>query len=159
MGNWHFTHYMLGNCNSLVNMLGGALCNPSCFHLSPVLFLCLYIRVFIKYFMMTFFTMEYCVRESSLVAQLVKNLPAMWETWVWSLGWEDPWGRERLPTPVFWPGEFQDYIVHGVAKSWMRLNNFHFTEHWRMSLLVSRQTLGLTLDLFSLHCFSVSLSL
>ena len=27
---------------------------------------------------------------ASLVAQLVKNLPAMWETWVWSLGWEDP---------------------------------------------------------------------
>ena len=24
------------------------------------------------------------------VAQLVKNLPAMWETWVQSLGWEDP---------------------------------------------------------------------
>ena len=27
---------------------------------------------------------------ASLVAQLVKNLPAMWETWVRSLGWEDP---------------------------------------------------------------------
>ena len=27
---------------------------------------------------------------ASLMAQLVKNLPAMWETWVWSLGWEDP---------------------------------------------------------------------
>ena len=26
----------------------------------------------------------------SPVAQLVKNLPVMWETWVWSLGWEDP---------------------------------------------------------------------
>ena len=26
---------------------------------------------------------------ASLVAQLVKNLPAMWETWVLSLGWED----------------------------------------------------------------------
>ena len=26
---------------------------------------------------------------SSLVAQLVKNLPAMWETWIWSLGWKD----------------------------------------------------------------------
>ena len=26
----------------------------------------------------------------SLVAQLVKNLPAMWETWILSLGWEDP---------------------------------------------------------------------
>ena len=27
---------------------------------------------------------------ASLVAQLVKNLPAMWETWVQSPGWEDP---------------------------------------------------------------------
>ena len=27
---------------------------------------------------------------SSLVAQMVKNLPAMWETWVQSLGWEEP---------------------------------------------------------------------
>ena len=27
---------------------------------------------------------------ASLVAQLVKNPPAMWETWVPSLGWEDP---------------------------------------------------------------------
>ena len=27
---------------------------------------------------------------ASLVAQLVKNLPAMWETWAQSLGWEDP---------------------------------------------------------------------
>ena len=27
---------------------------------------------------------------TSLVAQLEKNLPAMWETWVQSLGWEDP---------------------------------------------------------------------
>ena len=31
------------------------------------------------------------------MAQLVKNPPAMRETWVRSLGWEDPpWGRERL---------------------------------------------------------------
>ena len=27
---------------------------------------------------------------ASLVVQTVKNLPAMWKTWVWSLGWEDP---------------------------------------------------------------------
>ena len=27
---------------------------------------------------------------ASLMAQTVKNLPAMWETWVWSLDWEDP---------------------------------------------------------------------
>ena len=29
-------------------------------------------------------------QEASLVAQMVKDLPAMWETWVPSLGWEDP---------------------------------------------------------------------
>ena len=39
-------------------------------------------------------------------AQLVKNLPAMQETWVQSLGWEDPLEKGRLPTPVFLPGEF-----------------------------------------------------
>ena len=31
-----------------------------------------------------------CVLYLSLVALMVKNLPAMWEIWVWSLGWEDP---------------------------------------------------------------------
>ena len=45
---------------------------------------------------------------ASLVAQLVKNLPAMWETWVQSLGWEDPLEKGRLPTPMFLPKE-----VHG----------------------------------------------
>ena len=43
---------------------------------------------------------------ASPVAQLVKNLPAMRETWVGSLGWEDPLEREWLPTLVFLPGEF-----------------------------------------------------
>ena len=49
----------------------------------------------------------------SLMAQLVKNLPAMQETLVGSLGWEDPWRRERLPTPLFWLGEF-----HGLYSPW-----------------------------------------
>ena len=31
---------------------------------------------------------------ASLVAQMVKNLSAMWETWVQSLGWEDPMEKE-----------------------------------------------------------------
>ena len=31
----------------------------------------------------------------SLVAQLVKNLPTMWETWVQSLVWEDPLEKEK----------------------------------------------------------------
>ena len=36
--------------------------------------------------------------RASLVAQPVKNPPTMQETQVWSLGWEDPWRREWLPT-------------------------------------------------------------
>ena len=43
---------------------------------------------------------------ASLVAQLVKSPPAMWETWVEFLGWKDPWRRSWQPTPVFLPGEF-----------------------------------------------------
>ena len=32
---------------------------------------------------------------ASLESQLTKNLPAMWETWVQSLGWEDPLEKEK----------------------------------------------------------------
>ena len=42
---------------------------------------------------------------SSLVAQMVKNQPAMRETQVRSLGWEDPLEKEWQPTPVLLPGE------------------------------------------------------
>ena len=39
----------------------------------------------------------YLLQQSwaSLVVQLVKNLPAMWKTWVQSLGWEDPLEKEK----------------------------------------------------------------
>ena len=33
---------------------------------------------------------KYTSIRASLVAQVVKNPPAMWETWVQSMGWEDP---------------------------------------------------------------------
>ena len=41
---------------------------------------------------------------ASLVAQVVKNLPAMWETWVQSLGWEDPLekGKATLSWRIPW---------------------------------------------------------
>ena len=42
------------------------------------------------------------------MAQTVKNLPAMQESQVWSLGWDNPWRREWKPTPVFLPGEFHE---------------------------------------------------
>ena len=42
---------------------------------------------------------------ASLVAQLAKNPPAMQETWVSSLGREDPLEEGMQPTPLFWAGE------------------------------------------------------
>ena len=39
------------------------------------------------------------------MAELVKNLPAMWETWVWSWVGKIPWKTAQQPTPVFFPGE------------------------------------------------------
>ena len=65
---------------------------------------------------------------ASLVAQMVKNLPAMWETWVRSLSWEDPLEKETATTPVFLPGKshgqrsLAGYTVHRVTKSWTQLN-------------------------------------
>ena len=47
---------------------------------------------------------------ASLIAQLIKNLPAMRETLVQSLGWEDPLeNRKATQYPVFWPGEFHGF--------------------------------------------------
>ena len=66
-------------------------------------------------------------RRASLMSQLVKNLPAMQETQVRSLGWEDPPG-EGNGYPLQYPGleNSMDFIVHGVTKSRTRLSNFHF---------------------------------
>ena len=101
----------------------------------------------------------------SLVAQLLKNPPVMWETWVRFLGQEDPLekgmatpssilglplcsaGKESacnvgdlgsIPGSGRSPADRQGYplqysglensmhcIVHGVAKSWTRLSDFH----------------------------------
>ena len=65
-----------------------------------------------------------------LVAQLVKNLPVMQETWVRSLGWEDPLekGKATYPSILSWRNSM-DCIVYGVAKSRTWLGNFHFTTH------------------------------
>ena len=66
---------------------------------------------------------------ASLVAQTVKTLPAMWETWVRSLGWEDPlkegmtthsrilsW-RIPMDRGAWWA------TVHGITKSQTQLSN------------------------------------
>ena len=48
---------------------------------------------------------------ASLVAQLVKNLPAVWETWVRSLGWEDPLEKGKTTHSSILPGEFHGLYV------------------------------------------------
>ena len=52
---------------------------------------------------------------ASLVAHLVKNPFAIWETWVQSLGCEDP--LEKLPIPVFLPGKFHGACSHEIKRS------------------------------------------
>ena len=49
---------------------------------------------------------------------MVKNLPAMQETQVQYLGWEDPLEKGIQPTPLFLPGESHGYrILEGCSLS------------------------------------------
>ena len=61
---------------------------------------------------------------ASLVAQMVKDLPAIQETWVWSLGWEDPLEKEMathsriLTWEIPWtekPGRLQSMVLQRVG--------------------------------------------
>ena len=71
---------------------------------------------------------------ASLLAQLVKNPPAMWETWVWSLGWEDPLeeGVATVSNILAWRIPW----TLGVTKSRTWLSGFHFTSNSYASSLV-----------------------
>ena len=92
---------------------------------------------------------------ASLVAQLVKKPPAMWETWF------DPWigkilqWRERLPTRVFWlvriPWNSWG-IVLGVTKSWTQLSNFHFPSYLAFLTLLDKWVF---LDSLALRNFTI----
>ena len=62
---------------------------------------------------------------ASLVAQLIKNLSEMWETWVLSLIGKIPWRRESLLQHSGLENSM-DCIIHGVSKSQTQLSNFHF---------------------------------
>ena len=71
----------------------------------------------------------------------------MRETWVRTLGWEDPLEEERLPTPVFWPGEF-----HGLYSPW-GCKELDMTERLSLSLHFHFQLGCVTSS--ELHCVSV----
>ena len=67
------------------------------------------------------------------MAQMVKNLPAIQETCVWSLGWEDPLEKEMethssiLAWKILWteePGRLQPMGLETVAQDWVTSLNF-----------------------------------
>ena len=71
------------------------------------------------------------ILRASLVAQMVKSLPVMLETWVLFLGQEDSPGEGNgnplqyfcLENPM--NGGAWRATVHGVTKNWTRLNDYH----------------------------------
>jgi hypothetical protein len=57
-------------------------------------------------------------KESACIVGALGSIPGLERS---------PWGRERLPIPVFWPGEFRGlYSTWGCRESWAQLNDFHF---------------------------------
>ena len=62
---------------------------------------------------------------------MIKNLPEIWDTWIWTLGQEDSVEKEmathswilawRIPRTGVWRA-----TVHRVTKSWTQLSNEHF---------------------------------
>ena len=87
--------------------------------------------VFFFVFLVTFIYLFGCIK-ASLVAPVVKNLPAMQETWVQSLGWEDPLEKGtaihssilawRIPVD---PGRLQSMGL----QSWTQVSDQHMHTH------------------------------
>ena len=65
-------------------------------------------------------------KHTSLVAQLIKNLPAMQKPWFNPWVGKIPWRRERILQYSDLENSM-NYVVHVVAKSWTWLSEFHFT--------------------------------
>ena len=87
------------------------------------------------------------VHRASLVAQRIKRLPAMWETWVWSLGREDPLEKKMatrssiLAWRIPWmeePSRLQSMGSKRVGHDWA--TSLHFTNvvhrdiNWEINL-------------------------
>ena len=77
--------------------------------------------------MVAYVTWQQYLKLVPAVAQLVKNPPAMWDTWVLSLGWEDPLAKGKVYSLQYSVLEnSMDCIVHGLTKSRTPLKDFHF---------------------------------
>ena len=90
---------------------------------------------------------------ASLVAQLVKNLTAVREIWVRSLGWKDPLekGKATHSSILAWR---IPWTVHGVTKSRTQLSDFYFhagvifIEALEANFALTFASIEVTLDLF-----------
>ena len=87
---------------------------------------------------------------ASLVAQMVKNPPAMKETWVPSLVGKIPWRMSWEPAPVFFPGEspwiekpggLQSLELLRVRHKWVRCRHTHICACTRAHTHTSTRTL------------------
>ena len=68
--------------------------------------------------------------RASLVAQLVKNLPVVRETWIQSFGWEDPLEKGKAThSSILACRNAMNCIIRGVSKRRTRLRDSHFTSH------------------------------
>ena len=78
----------------------------------------------------------------SLVAQMVRNVPTMWETQFDRWDREIPWRKERQPTPVLLPGEFHGqrslvgYSTWGSKESDMTERPTHFLSFYDFGFII-----------------------
>ena len=93
------------------------------------------------------------IDRASSVPQMVKNQPAMQEIQAWLLGGEDPLEKVMQTTPVSGLENCMDRgawwaRVHGVAKSWTWLRNFHSLtyKHWGACIFL-KQSFHFFLDI------------
>ena len=99
----YFKDFLMEDLHSL------CVCVCVCLFFNILLKFCTVVFRFLCFFSILLLVwLPFCFSMASLVAQLVKNPPAMQETWVQSLGWKIPWRREQLPTPVLSPGKLHE---------------------------------------------------
>ena len=96
---------------------------------------------------------------ASLVAQLVKNPPAMRETWIQSLGWEDPLEKGKAPHSSIQAWSLPWTVQYVGPQSQTRLSDFHFTllfsrlsSHFLCGVLWSTEVIFYVFDFDVVQC-------
>ena len=94
-------------------------------------------------------------KEVTRASQMLKNPPAMPETWVQSPSWEDPWRREWIHTPVSLPGEFHGQRSLAGYSPWghKELDTAEATEHILRYSTGGQMSIGLICGSAGRHSF------